>query len=87
MLPKGSYIKNLRKRGRTNVSSTDSLLVKCINDNFTEEDINLHLRFCTRCLSYCCSHCCNLDQEILKLLNESTSKPALNALFLDKDID
>ena len=64
------------------VSSTDNLLVKCINDNCTEEDIHLHFRLCTRFSSYFCSHCCNLDreshccnldQEIIKLLNKRTN--------------
>ena len=73
MSSKGSYIKNLRKRGRTSVSSTTNLLVKCTNDNCTEEEINLHIRLCTRCSSYFCSHCCNLDQEIMKILNERTT--------------
>ena len=96
MPSKGSYIKNLRKRGRINVSSTHNLLIKCTNDNCTEEDLNLFFWFCTRCSSYFCSHCCDLDQEIIKLFNERTdnywfcptcAKPALNAVFLDKDID
>ena len=72
-------------------------LVKCTNDNCTEEDINLHFsRLCTRCSFYFCSHCCNLDQEIIRILNErannywfclTCTKPLLNAVFLDKDID
>ena len=93
---KGSHIKNLRKRGRKIVSSTDSLLVKCTYNNCTEENIYLHFRLCTRCSSYFCSHRCNLDQQIIKLLNEGTdnylfcpacTKPELNAVFLDKDVD
>ena len=72
MSSEGSCIKNLKKRGRANISSTDNLLVKCTNDNWTEEDIYLLFRLCTRCSSYFCSHCCNLDQEIIKLLNERT---------------
>ena len=72
MSSKGSYIKNLRKRGRTNVSSTENLLVKCTNDHCTEEDIHLLFRLCARCSSYFCSHGFNLDQEIIKLLNEHT---------------
>ena len=69
MSSKGSYIKNSRKRGSTNVSSTNNLLVKRTNDNCTEEDIHLHFRLCARFSSYFCSHCCTLDQEIIKLLN------------------
>ena len=45
MSSKGSYIKTLRKRVRTNVSSIDILSVKCANDNCTEEDIYLHFLF------------------------------------------
>ena len=66
-MSKSSYIKNLRKRGRTNVSLTDNLLVKGTNDNCTEENINLFFRLCRRCLSYLCSHWCNLDEEIIKI--------------------
>ena len=93
---KGSHIKNIRKRGRKIVSSTDSFLVKCTYNNCTEENIYLHFRLCTRCSSYFCSHRCNLDQQIIKLLNEGTdnylfcpacTKPELNAVFLDKDVD
>ena len=68
MSPKGSYIRNSRKRGSTNASSTNNLLVKRTND-CTEEDIHLHLRLCAKFSSYFCSHCCDLDQEIIKLLN------------------
>ena len=74
MSSNGSYIKNLRKLGHTNVSSTERLLVKFTNDNCIEEDIHLQFRLCTRCSSYFCSHCCNLDQEIIKVLNERTDR-------------
>ena len=53
-------------------------------------------RLRTRCPTYFCSKCCGLNEQIAKLLNERTdnfwfcpdcTKPALNAIFLDKDID
>ena len=43
MSSKGSFIKNLRKHGHTNVSLTGNLLVKSTNDNCTKEDIHLQV--------------------------------------------
>ena len=54
-----------------------------------------NLRLCTRCSRCFCSKCCNLDQQIICLLNNHTdnywfcpncAKPALNAVFVEKDI-
>ena len=75
---------------------TDNLLAKYTNGNCTEEGIHLRFRLCTRCSFYFRGDCCNLDQEIIKVLNECTdnywfcltsTKSPLNAVFIDKDID
>ena len=55
-----------------------------------------YFRICTRCSSYFCYQCCGLSHKILKLLNHRNDncwfcpdcvKLALNAIFMDKDIE
>ena len=67
------------------------MLVKCTNQNCIEENNISYFRICTRCPS-----CCGLSQKILKLLNDRNdnywfcpdcTKPALNAIFMDKGIE
>ena len=76
--------------------ATRSSCVKCSNDNCNEEGNYLHFRLCIRCSAYFCHHCCGLSQKIIKSLNERTDnywfcpeciKPALHAIFKDKDIE
>ena len=73
----------------------NDMIVKCGNENCIEEGtINL-FRLCTRCSAYYCYHCCGLNLKIIKLLNDRSdnywfcsdcAKPALTAIFFDKDI-
>ena len=71
MSSKGSYIKNLRKCGRINVSSTGNVLVKCTKDNCTEEDIHLHFRLSTRCSSYFAVIVVNLTEKLKNYLTKA----------------
>ena len=88
--------RTLRRRGRINDSSNENLSVRCNNNNCKVTDIHSNLRLCTRCSRYFCSECCGLDQQIICLLNNHTdscwfcpncAKPALNAVFVKKDIE
>ena len=88
--------RTLRRRGCINDSSNKNLSVRCNNDNCKVTNIHSNLRLCTRCSRYCCSECCGLDQQIICLLNNRTdnywfwpncTKPALNAVIVEKDIE
>ena len=88
--------RTLRRQGQVNNSSNENLSVRCNNDNCKVTDIHSNLRLCTRCSRYFCSECCGLDQQIICLLNNRTdnywfcpncTKPALNAVFVEKDIE
>ena len=72
------------------------ILVTCKNENCTEQGIQNTFRHCTRCFQYFCSQCCDLEEHIVKLLNSWVdnywfcpicAKPALNAVFVEKDIE
>ena len=72
------------------------MIVKCSNENCTEEGTIDIFRLCTRCSAYYCYHCCGLNLKIVKLLNDRNdnywfcpgcAKPALTAIFIDKDIE
>ena len=71
-------------------------LGKCGNQNCIEKNNISYFRICTRCSSYFCYQCCGLSHKILKLLNHRNDncwfcpdcvKLALNAIFMDKDIE
>ena len=88
--------RTLSRRRRVNDSSNKNVSVRCNNDNCKVTDIHSNLRLCTRCSKYFCSECCGLDQQIICLLNNRTdnywfcpnrNKPALNAVFVEKDIE
>ena len=90
---KSSYGRAVKKPVRYDYDS--DMLVKCTNQDCTEENNISYFRICTRCSSYFCYQCCGLSQKILKLLNDRNdnywfcpdcAKPALNAIFMDKDI-
>ena len=85
----------LRKRGRLDETSSD-FLVTYKNENCTEHGLQDTFRHCTRCSQFFCNQCCDLDQHIVKLLNSRAdnywfcpdcAKPALNAVFVEKDIE
>ena len=72
------------------------MIVKCSNENCVEEGTIDIFRLCTRCSAYYCYHCCGLNMKIIKLLNDRNdnywfcpdcAKPALTAIFTDKDIE
>ena len=90
---KSSYGHAVKKPVRYNDES--DMLIKCSNQNCIKENIS-YFRICTWCSSYFCYLCCGLSQKILKLLNDRNynywfcsdcAKPALNAIFMDKDIE
>ena len=90
-----SYGRNVKRLERLN-DSENNLIVKCSNENCTIQG-NLQLfRHCTRCSAYFCNQCCDLSERTIKLLNErsdnygfcpSCTKPALHAVFVEKDIE
>ena len=91
---KSSYRRAVKKPVRYDDDS--DMLVKYTNQNCIEENNINYFRICTRCSSYFCYECCGLSQKILKLLNDRNdnywfcpdcAKPALNAIFMDKDIE
>ena len=72
------------------------MIVTCSNENCIEEGTIDIFRLCTRCSAYYCYHCCGLNLKIIKLLNDRNdnywfcpdcTKPALTAIFIDKDIE
>ena len=91
---KSSYGGAVKKPVRYDDDS--DMLVKCTNQNCIEENNISYFKICTRCSSYFCYECCGLSQRILKLLNDRNdnywfcsdcTKPALNTIFMDKDIE
>ena len=91
---KSSYGCAVKKPVRYNNDS--NMLVKCSNQNCIEENNVSYFRISTRCSSYFCYQCCDFSQKILKLLNDRNdnhwfcpgcAKPALNAIFMEKDIE
>ena len=96
MTSKFSYGRSLKRIVRCDGNDNNDLTVKCQNENCQETDSFMLFRLCTRCSTYFCSQCYGLNERIVKLLNERTdnfwfcpdcAKPALNAIFFDKDID
>ena len=96
MTSKSSYGRSLKRTVRYNENDTNDLTVKCQNENCQETGSFMLCRLCTRCSTYFCFQCCGLNEQIVKLLNECTdnfwfspdcAKPALNAIFFNKDIE
>ena len=92
---KSSYGRNLKRPERLN-DSENNLIVKCSNENCTIQGNTQVFRHCTRCSAYFCNQCCDLSEKIIKLFNErsdnywfcrSSTKPALHAVFVEKDIE
>ena len=90
---KSSYGCAVKKPVRYN-NDTD-MLVKSSNQNCLEENNISYFRICTRC-SYFFYQFCDLSKKILKLLDDRNgnywfcpdcAKPALMAIFMDKDIE
>ena len=96
MASKSSYGRTRKQSGRYSVDDNEvELIVKCKNENCTEQSNHAYFRLCTRCSFYYYCHCCCLGIAVVKLLNDrrdnfwfcpDCAKPALNAIFVDKDI-
>ena len=91
---KSSYGRAVKKPVRYDDDS--DMLVKCSNQNCIEENNISYFRIWTRYSSYFDYQCCGLSQKILKILNgrnenywfcPDCAKLALNAIFMDKDIE
>ena len=89
-----SYNRNLKRAEHLN-DSGNNLIGKCSNENCTIKGNFQVFRHCTRYSTHFCSQCCDLSEKIFKLLEEQSdnywlcpncTKPALNAVFVEKDI-
>ena len=94
MSNKSSYGRSVKKPNRC--EDSNGMIVKCSNENCIEEGTIDKFRLCTRCSAYYCYHCCGLSLKIIKLLNDRNNsywfcpdcaKPALTAIFIEKDIE
>ena len=92
MSNKSSYGRLVKKPNQ--YEDINDMVVKCGNENCIEEGTINIFRLCTRCSAYYCYHCCGLNLKIIKLLNDRSdnywfcsdcAKPALTAIFFDKD--
>ena len=96
MTSKSSNDRALKRTVSYDGSDTNDLTVKCQNENCQQTGSFVLFRLCTRCSTYFCSQCSGLNEQTVKLLNKCTdnfwfcpdcTKPTLNAIFFDKDID
>ena len=96
MASKSPYERTRKKLGRKNVDDNEEeLIVKCKNENCTEQGTPDYFRLCIRCSFYYCCYCCSHDIAVVKLLNDRSdnfslsadcAKPALNAIFVTKTL-
>lgn len=66
MASKSSYKGTRMKPGKCNVDNNKKeIIVKCKNENYTEQGNLGYFRLCTRCSFYYCCHCCTLDLAVV----------------------
>ena len=94
MSSKLSYRRSSKKLNRH--EGSNDIDVKCNNEKCIDEGTIDIFRLCTRCSAYYCYQCCGLSLKIIKLLNDRNdkywfcpdcAKPALTAIFIEKDIE